>query len=202
MPPSDSTDLLFSKKRYEKRRGEIRLHMSHFFLRYLNDIYEAFRGDLALAIVLGEISHHNTTELFSPHREANDTLRAIQNDPALFEGMTGCNAYSMSCATGIPRETVRRKITELKRRGWVEEAPKEGLRITKACTDHFGPDYSLRFLNGLLRASRKIESLLGEEDDASNPKPKPTRSVGRRKPSVPKPTRQTKTRTKSVTNKT
>lgn len=175
VPALDPSELLFSKTRYDQRRGEVRLYMSHFFLRYLNDIYQAFEGDLAMAIVLGEISHHNTTEVFSPEKASNETLSSIQNDSVLWTRMRGCNAYSISCATGIPRETVRRKIRELEKRGWIEEIPKEGVRITKACADHFGADYSLRFLNGLLQASRKIEELLagGDEEAEANQKRPP-----------------------------
>lgn len=182
MPASDSADLLFSKARYKARRGEVRLHMSHFFLRYLNDIYHAFQGDLALAIVLGEISHHNTARFFSPERTLNEAVTALPDNPALWVGLDGCNAYSLSCATGIPRETVRRKIAQLKKRHWVEEVPKQGLRITQSCADHFGADYSLRFLNNLLRASRILEELLAEEppDRPATRTPTATRS---RKPS-------------------
>jgi hypothetical protein len=164
--PTVKTADLFSRERYEDRRGEIRLHMSHFFLRYLSDIYQAFEGDLAMAIILGEISHHNTCRFFSPEAGSNESMRELQRDPAWWDGMAGCNAFSVSCATGIPRETVRRKIGVMKRRGWLEEMPKKGLRITQACADHFGADFSLRFLNGMLRASRRIEALLGEDESA------------------------------------
>ena len=201
MPASDSTSLLFSRKRYEARRGEVRLHMSHFFLRYLNDIYQAFEGDLAMAIVLGEISHHNTARFFSPEKPVNEAVGALPGDPAAWTGLDGCNAYSMSCATGIPRETVRRKIAELKKRGWVEAVPKQGLRITKACADHFGADYSLRFLNGLLSASRIIEALLAEEDESQKGKPPETAPVPPRgrptKHCPPKPRISTKPKHKS-----
>lgn len=156
--------------------------MSHFFLRYLTDIYQAFEGDLAAAIILGEISHHNTMHLFSPERDANAELLRLQNDPAMWSGMTGCNAYSISCVTGIPRETVRRKITAMKKRGWLEDSPEQGLRITQACADHFGADFSLRFLNGLLRASRIIESLLAEESDLPKPAAAPPAKVSARRP--------------------
>lgn len=164
MPAIRESDLVFSRHRYEARRGEVRLHMSHFFLQYLHDLYEAFEGDLALAIVLGEISHHNTAHFFCPNRHTNEPVRTLQHQPAAWTRMPGCNAYSVSCATGIPRETVRRKVQTLIKRGWVEKVPRKGLRFTQACADHFGPDYSLRFLNGLLRASRHIEALLAGEE--------------------------------------
>ena len=180
MKPDDALDLLFSPERYEQRRGEIRLHMSHFFLRYLTDIYQAFEGDLAAAIILGEISHHNTTRFFSPDQESNAVIRELQNEPAFWREMDGCNAYSVSCVTGIPRETVRRKIAAMKQRGWLEEVPQQGLRITQVCADHFGADFSLRFLNGLLRASRHIERLLSEEPDPPKPAAKAAAKIAKR----------------------
>lgn len=192
MPATKTSDLLFSKERYQARHGEIRLHMSHFFLRYLHDLYQAFKGDLALAIVLGEISHHNTARFFSPDQVANESMRTLRESPVHWAGMAGCNAYSVSCATGIPRETVRRKVQLLKKRGWVEEVPKEGLRITQACSDHFGADYSLRFLNGLLRASRNIEALLAEEDTGRRPAGNPSSSRSPRRPAPVKTRRKTK----------
>ena len=47
---------------YEQHQGEISLRMSHFFMRYLNAIYQEFDGDLALVIVLGEVAHHNVSQ--------------------------------------------------------------------------------------------------------------------------------------------
>jgi hypothetical protein len=187
--PDPAQTPLFSPERYERRRGEIRLHMSHFFLNYLTDIYQAFEGDLAAAIILGEISHHNTARFFSPDQESNRAVRELQNEPAYWSEMDGCNAYSISCVTGIPRETVRRKISAMKNRGWLEDVPQQGLRITQACADHFGADFSHRFLNGLLRASRNIERLLSDETDAA----KAPATVGRvSKPTPPTPTQPQK----------
>ncbi len=161
MPPAVVTSPQIPVSRYEARRGEVLLHMSHFFLGYLNSLYEQFDGDLALVIVLGEISHHNTAKAFSPDELSNDRMQQIQQHGEEWDAMQGCNAYSLSCATRIPRETVRRKIAELKRRGWVEELPGKGLRITPACADHFAPDFSLNILRRMLKAARTIEHVLG-----------------------------------------
>jgi hypothetical protein len=150
----------FSLPQYEARRGEILLHMSHFCVRYLSLLYHKFDGDLALVIVLGEISHHNTAKFFSPHKLTNERVLGLQEPTAKWDQMDGCNAFSLSSATGIPRETVRRKVLELKKRGWIEEVPKEGLRITRKCADHFGPNFSITILSELLEASRAIEQIL------------------------------------------
>lgn len=39
------------------------------------------------------------------------------------------NAHSLALVTGIPRETVRRKLAALGRRGWIEPSPKGGWRL-------------------------------------------------------------------------
>ena len=173
MKPKPSNPHVISQERYEQRRGEIRLHMSHFFVPYLTGIYQAFDGDLAAAIILGEISHHNTAPFFSADHHQNEQLQKLQDDVVHWQHMQGCNAYSISCATGIPRETVRRKVAAMKKKGWLEEVPNQGLRFTPACAEHFGADFTLDILSRWLNAARKIESLLAEEPDL--PKPAPAR---------------------------
>ena len=159
----DPADLPFPLSVYQARRAEVLLHMSHFFLRYLNLLNQKFDGDLAMAIVLGEISHHNTAHLFSPEKLDNDAVRRVLADPAAWSKMADCNALSLSMATGIPRETVRRKVAELLERGWLVKVGRYGLRITPACGNHFGPDFSIRILSELLRASRMLERILADD---------------------------------------
>lgn len=155
--PSDEE---FPLQQYERNRGEILLNLSHYNLSYLNLIYQLFDGDLAMVIVLGEISHHNTSEHFNPHALENPRVREIQEEREDWRGLEGCNALSISHATGIPRETVRRKITELKRRGWLADDGGKGLYLTAACVKHFTENSSRDQLKLFLRASRAIERLL------------------------------------------
>jgi DNA-binding GntR family transcriptional regulator len=74
--------------------------------------------------------------------------------------MECCNAYSLSLSSGIPRETIRRKIDALVDRGWVEKVPGKGLRITPACADHFGRSFNVPTLAELLVTSVTIQKLL------------------------------------------
>ena len=161
----DSQVSKHSKRLFEERRAEVRLHLSHFLVGYLNEIYKAFDGDIAMAIVLGEISHHNTAPFFSPDKQFNAPVRVLEEDPEAWKTMTGCNAYSISCATGIPRETVRRKIATMLKRGWLVNIPKQGLRITEACAEHFGPHHTMGILDAMLRTSATIQGLLDDSTD-------------------------------------
>lgn len=130
-----------------------------------------------MVIVLGEISHHNTAKFFSPNELTNDSILKIHSQPSQWDQMDGCNAFSLSLATAIPRETVRRKVAELKKRGWIEDIAGRGLRITKACVDHFGPDFSMTILAELLKAARAIEHVLGTSAGSASAEPAEGRQV-------------------------
>jgi DNA-binding GntR family transcriptional regulator len=68
---------------------------------------------------------------------------------------------SLSLATGIPRETIRRKVSELKTLGWITNDKKTGLRITPKCVTHFAPDFSLKVLDQMLGVAGILRDLLG-----------------------------------------
>jgi hypothetical protein len=71
-------------------------------LRYLSKLYEAFDGDFAMAIILGEISHHKTSRHFSPDEIDNSGARAITSGETNWDEMQGYNAYSISSRPESP----------------------------------------------------------------------------------------------------
>lgn len=92
-------------------------------------------GDLDLLLVLAVIGDRNMSE------RRTDGIRSHRE---LFLEWTGrpepehINTQSIADFTGIPRETVRRKINELVARGWVEKT-KGLLVITRKCADDLAP---------------------------------------------------------------
>ena len=66
------------------------------------------------------------------------------------------NTQSVADSTGIPRETVRRKIRGLIERGWVRKDENGMLTVTKAAAEDLAPatdatfDYFIAFGNALL----------------------------------------------------
>jgi hypothetical protein len=48
-----------------------------------------------------------------------------------------CNALSVSSATGIPRETVRRKVKWLERKGWITVGERGQLAIARSVSRQF-----------------------------------------------------------------
>lgn len=101
-------------------------YVSHFIR-----CYKLFDGDLESCIILGEIAFYNAKEVFSKFSEVG--LR----DEEIKQLLKGCNAYSISLATGIPRETVRRKVKKLKELGFISADEKNQLIFTNKTSIEF-----------------------------------------------------------------
>lgn len=105
------------------------IRLNWYNLRHLLNVYQEFDGDILLAIVLGEIAHHNICRHFTAGRRAKDPPPEGWDSASFRDSLEPCNPYSLSVATGIPRETVRRKIATLLRRKWVHVHPEGGYVI-------------------------------------------------------------------------
>lgn len=103
------------------------LLLSRYNLRLLIRLYATFDGDLLLPIVLGEIAMYNIGGI-----AADDTASLAARCDSNFKHppLRPCNAFSISSSTGIPRETVRRKVSHLVLHNWIDRDPKGGLTIT------------------------------------------------------------------------
>lgn len=99
--------------------------LNDHYLNHLIRLYQAFDGDIECCIVLGEIAHYNARNVFSELTQERVMLSEFTSK------FRGSNAHSISLSTGIPRETVRRKILKLEEMGYVELDEKKQLRITK-----------------------------------------------------------------------
>lgn len=122
---------------FDRHASEISVRLGWFFLRHLHDIYQSFRGDFLLAVVLGEIAHHNICHYYSSGKPKSPALARSGRTGEAWAGLQPCNAFSLSTATGIPRETCRRKVQALVGRGWVERHPGGGYVITRQLPAHF-----------------------------------------------------------------
>lgn len=78
-----------------------------FSTDFLIRCYRVFDGDIKSAIIFNVIS------LWALRQKEEDV------DGSLVEGFS-CNNHSISIATGIPYETVRRKMKSMVENGWLE----------------------------------------------------------------------------------
>jgi hypothetical protein len=104
-PPDLSSDALY-----------FRYHLVEFVTEHLIDCSRAFNGDLQEVLVLAVVG-----QVFMHFR------RQAGVDPASITRYIA--ASRIADITGIPRQTVRRKLASLGKRGWVEQDETAGWRI-------------------------------------------------------------------------
>jgi hypothetical protein len=141
-----------------RRRTDTAVRLARLSLRLFHFAYRHFDGDLAQAIVLGEVAVHNVLRLQQPGSNAVDADK-LWNCNDLQNVLLPCNALSISQSTGIPRETVRRKIAKLVKKGWMEQNTKGEVIITQAVCLKFVPELNNEMLNTVLTAGNDIRDL-------------------------------------------
>ena len=94
-------------------------------LHLLQVLREACGGDLELNIILLAIAERMIAH---PDFRAMTAAERIRPDAPPFP-TRGVNARSIADSTGIPRETVRRKVAGLEQRGWISRTP-DSLHLT------------------------------------------------------------------------
>jgi hypothetical protein len=151
---------IFDVERYDQHKSLVAIIMARFFLRYLNLLYREFEGDIVLPIVLGEIAHHNIIRLYSFKDDCIEINKRTANYPERMKHLEPTNAHSISQATGIPRETVRRKIDKLQQKGWVVKNDRGEVFMSETVSEHFTQDFNKKILAELLEASECIRNLL------------------------------------------
>lgn len=152
---------------YKKHGSQITVLLNDFLLKYLNSLYAEFNGDLSMAIVLGEIAHHNISARLhkgSPDPALVACFRELQPGQDL---LLPCNPFSISQATGIPRETVRRKFEELVGQGLIERVSPRGYVITPGVVQRFSSDFNVRLFEEFRLLSSRLSELFAE--GASSP---------------------------------
>ncbi|MEE4112826.1 MAG: hypothetical protein V2I40_08425 [Desulfobacteraceae bacterium] len=159
----EKSTLPFPSDQYDAHKSAVAIIMNHFFLRYLNLLYREFEGDLVLPIVLGEIAHHNISAFYSLKGDYIEVNEQAAHYPERMKHLAATNAFSISQATGIPRETIRRKIDKLQEKGWVVKNDRGEVCISETVSDHFTTNFNKRILTELLETSKCIRELLGSD---------------------------------------
>lgn len=136
----------------------VALLLARHEVRNLKRWFEEFDRDILLAILLGEIALYNigARENGDDHGGA-DTLVCADNCQ-----MRPCNAYSIAAATGLPRETVRRKITRLIELGWIQRRDNGHLLVTSQALTRFGTMLTSRGLPQMIETVDRARRLLNE----------------------------------------
>ena len=119
-------------------RRELSYLTGRFLTEHLIRVHAAFDGDLTAAVVLGTIGQHYIQRFYDEvARSSSQGLDRLVDDEAHLAQVRPCNAMSVSAATGIPRETVRRKVRWLVEKGWVTVGPRGQLGLVPGMSKDF-----------------------------------------------------------------
>jgi DNA-binding MarR family transcriptional regulator len=88
-------------------------HFMEFLSQFLADGLRAFGGDLEELMVMAIVGQMHI-------RGRLDASTAVDGKPTKASARVSISASRISDVTGIPRQTVRRKLEVLERRGWIE----------------------------------------------------------------------------------
>ncbi|MFZ4747515.1 MAG: hypothetical protein ACOYLK_11570 [Sphingomonas sp.] len=102
-----------------------------------------FGADIDKAIILGLIGQRMMKVKDTPTVAYASML--IDEVPAMHGRFT--NIESIAAASGIPRETVRRKVRELEAKGWIKRNPRDEIDLTIL---------SVQNLDGISRLSMEL----------------------------------------------
>ncbi|MBP9714485.1 MAG: hypothetical protein KBD60_12485 [Sterolibacterium sp.] len=129
--------MAIDRKVFEQNFYRVSYLLSRFTVPYMRSVYREFDGDVLLNIVIGEIGTRNLGQFYEANRNSGTFESRLGDISEHQRLLRPCNALSISDATGIPRETVRRKVNALIQRGWVSQNERGHLYLTPEAAQHF-----------------------------------------------------------------
>jgi DNA-binding FadR family transcriptional regulator len=147
---------------YRRNQRYLAFLANGFLASQLLRVLHAFDGDLLAAVVLGEIAQHNVQGLvrdrqFRPGEHLEQVLGDLRRRAQV---LRPCNALSVSEATGIPRETVRRRIESLVAQGWVLRSRRGYLYVTDALVERLA-HFHLETARTVMETADSVRQVLG-----------------------------------------
>lgn len=138
---------------------QLRYHYVEFLTEHLSDCCRVFGGDLQEMLVLAIIGQVHMRALLEARPDGTVAPRAIS-------GSAGISASRIADVTGIPRQTVRRKLAKLQNRGWVAPkasglwilAVRDGVALAREGTDGVEA-LDARSMARVLRLGRRLAEI-------------------------------------------
>jgi hypothetical protein len=160
MPARDTKQEAFIKEHFQT------IWPAHLegFSRLLVQLRTRFDGDLDLALVLAVIGSRTQPERWSPAlTELGRMTDAYKPD----SNQLPINIQSVADFSGIPRETVRRKVTVLQDRGWVTRAADGRLAVTRHSAEDLqdATRNTMAYLGSLLTAFEAARAMDAGRDE-------------------------------------
>lgn len=151
--------MTIDRKVFDQNFYRVSYLLSRFMVPYMRSVYREFDGDILLNIVIGEIGTRNLGQFYEASRNSKTFESRLGDVNEHRRVLRPCNALSISDASGIPRETVRRKVNALIERGWVSQNERGHLYLTPEVAKHF-QRFLLLLIEELLPAAQELAEVL------------------------------------------
>lgn len=136
---------------------------------HLIRVHRQFEGDLVAALVLATVANRNMQRYYEDvARKSGEGLDKLVDAGDHLAHMRHCNAYSVASATGIPRETVRRKVRWLEQKGWLTVGTRGELSIPAGIGKQF-EQFDLTTIDRFLDTAHEGLRVLGRTESATPP---------------------------------
>jgi hypothetical protein len=123
--------------------------------RFLIECRQVFDGDLDMFLVLAVIGDRTFSQR---HADPEMNYEAFQSPERPLTQTLDINLRSIAEYSGIPRETVRRKILELEERGWITRMENGSLTATRKATADLQPltQTSIEYVAGMMELLQQV----------------------------------------------
>lgn len=111
------------REAFESNYSIYQYRFVEFLVEHLTDVSRQFRGDLQQVLVLALIGQSYLHGVNAKPQGGNDDNSTHGHEVGTI------NASRIADVSGIPRETVRRKLSILQERGWVVQHGRSGWRL-------------------------------------------------------------------------
>jgi hypothetical protein len=146
---------------FEARYIDYQYRFVEFFIDHLSDVSRSFKGDLQAMLVLALIGQSWLNAVRVTRAEGIDPLD-------LPPERTSTSASRIADITGIPRQTVRRKLAALEEWGWIVRNPDGSCRLAhtdgETAAKRDLSDIDRRALRRVARLFTDLETLVAENE--------------------------------------
>ncbi|SDH99470.1 hypothetical protein SAMN05660652_02679 [Propionivibrio dicarboxylicus] len=158
-PRSISRDTALDRRRHAENELQFAVILGQYHVRHARMLYTLYDGDLLLPMILGEIAFRNVSGVIGEHESyaqgIEEELDALHSPGSL----KPCNASSIALSTGIPRETVRRKLAILERDGHIRRED-DGFVLTNKPRTKTLPEVGYKDFIDFMHTHERIAKIL------------------------------------------
>lgn len=143
--------------RFDRAFSMVAFVANRHLVEHMRRVGQELRLDLDSAFLLGLLSHLSVVGALGPGTAPADVLKP---DGYMVHDVQGIRLADLTQVSGLPRETVRRKLNTMKSMGLVQRTDDGLWQFVGVENDHLTREFTRSTVKRLLQTAREIESLL------------------------------------------